>query len=196
MDATGFEARHVSAHYARHTPGQRRERCACYPKLTAAAETTSHLIAGVVTAEGPGPDSPAFAPALRMAAALLPRIGAVVADAGYDSEAAHVLCTTLGIRRTAIRLNPRRGRKWPRTPRRRQMRRRFPHRVYGRRQRVESLFSQTKRRISSALAARGFAHQREELVLHVLTHNLLILPRAPVRFQQSQSDSKPESGVA
>ena len=195
VDATGFETRHVSAHYARQTPGRRRERCAYYPKLTAAAETTTHLIAGVVTGEGPGPDAPGFAPALCMAAALLPRIGALVADAGYDSEAAHVLCGALGIRRTAIRLNPRRGRKWPRTPRRRQMRKRFPHRVYGRRQRVESLFSQTKRCLGSALASRGLARQREEMVIRVLTHNLLILPRAARRFQQSRSDPKTRFGV-
>jgi hypothetical protein len=126
---------------------------------------------------------------MRQAAALLGRLWAAVADAGFDSEAAHRLCRrTLGIRRTAIRLNPRRGRRWPRTPYRREMRRRFPRRLYRRRQQAEAVFSRLKRRLGSALAARSPARQREELVLRVLTHNLTILHCGRTPFQQSQSD--------
>lgn len=43
----------------------------------------------VVAGRGPGPDDPYFRPALKQAAARV-RIDALLADAGYDSEAAHV----------------------------------------------------------------------------------------------------------
>ena len=56
VDATGLEARHVSRHYqvrrgdaaARHAYRAHERRV--WPKLTAVAETGSHLIVGAVTA--------------------------------------------------------------------------------------------------------------------------------------------------
>ena len=190
VDATGLETRHVSAHYqgTRRRTGRRGRPRARYPTLTIATHTASHLIAGAVTGTGPAPDFAAFAPVMRQAAGLMPRIGAVVADAGFDAEAVHQLCRgPLGIRRTAIRLNPRdHHRRWPRTRYRRAMRRRFPWRLYRRRQQAESVFSQTKRRLGSALTARREATQREEIILRVLTHNLMILHHADLSFQQGR----------
>ena len=187
VDATCFEARHVSAHYAYRRGGRRAQWRARQPKLTVAVHTASHLIAGAVTGTGPAPDFAALAPVMRQAAALLERIWAMVADAGFDSEESHAVCReTLGIHRTAIRLNPRRtGRKWPATPYRREMRRAFPWELYHRRQQAESVFSRDKRRLGSALTGRGPAHQGEELVLRVLTHNLMILHRVRGSIQQS-----------
>lgn len=191
VDATCFEARHVSAHYAYRRGGRRAQRRARQPKLTTAVHTASHLIVGARTGRGPAPDHPDFAPVVRQAAAFLERVWAAVADAGFDSEDAHALCReTLGIRRTAIKLNPRRhGRTWPRTPYRRAMRRRFPRALYRRRQQAESVFSRDKRRLGSALTARHWVHQREEMILRVLTHNLMLLHRARRSFQQSRSES-------
>ncbi len=192
VDATAFEPRHASAYYAfaRRRRAPRRAQYPPHPKLTLAIHTASHFIAGALPGTGPGPDAPGFAPVVRQAAGVLGRIAAVVADAGFDCEAAHRLCReALGIRRTAIRLNPRRGRKWPRAHYRRAMRRRFPWRVYGRRQQVESVISRVKRHLGAALTARGYAHQMEELVLRVLTHNLWLLHYALRTFQQSRSDT-------
>ena len=192
VDATGLETHHVSAHYRgtrRERGGRRGRPRACYPTLTVATHTASHLIAGAVTGEGPAPDFAAFEPVMRQAAALMPRVAAAVADAGFDAEDAHVLChKTLGIRRTAIRLNPRSARKWPATKYRRAMRRRFPGRVYRRRVQVESVFSQLKRRLGSALTARHPSTQCDEMILRVVTSNLLILHHGPRSFQQSRSD--------
>jgi hypothetical protein len=127
---------------------------------------------------------------VRQAAALLGpgRLRAVVADAAFDAEAAHVLCReTLAIPRTAIRLNPRTtGPQGPRTRYRRALAQRFPWRLYHRRQQVESTFSQHKRRLGAALTARTGPTQDAELLLRVLTHNLLLLYRTPLTFQQSQ----------
>lgn len=129
MDATGLEARHVSDHFRMRRgeakrPGWRKR---AWPKLTAVLHTHSRLILGAVTGTGPTQDSPDFAPAMRQAAALL-AFDTVLADAGYDAEHNHRLCREeLGVRRGAIALNPRNtGRRWPETPCRRAMRRRFP----------------------------------------------------------------------
>ncbi|WP_284352985.1 transposase, partial [Roseisolibacter agri] len=202
VDASGFEAHHVSAHYGyRYSPRYRaayaglhggrapkgRHRRATYPKLTVVVHTASHLILGAVPSQGPANDAPAFVPALRQAAALFPRpFAAVVADAAYDSEAHHGCChRELRVRRTAIRLNRRsHGQCWPRTRYRRAMRRCFPWRLYHRRQQVESVFSRDKRRLGSALTARAATTQAQEQLLRVLTHNLLLL-YGRRRIQQS-----------
>lgn len=181
VDATALEPRHASAAYAaacrRRAP--RRARYPRHPKLTVAADAGSHLIGGALPGTGPGPDAPGLFAVLRAAAARYRAVGrrvrALVADAGFDCEAAHELARALGIPRTAIRLNPRRGRRWPATPHRRAMRRHFPWRVYGRRQQVESVISRVKRRFGAALTARHPARQQEELILRVLTFNLLLL---------------------
>ena len=178
VDATGLEARHVSAYFRMRRgeakrPGRRRR---AWPKLTAVVHTHSHLILGAATGTGPTQDSPDFAPAMRQAAALV-ALDTALADAGYDAEHNHRLCREeLGLRRSVIALNTRNtGRRWPKTPYRRAMRRRFPRALYHRRWHAESGFSQHKRRLGSALTARGTAAQARELVLRVLAHNLMLL---------------------
>ena len=82
----------------------------------------------------------------------------------------------LGMRRSVIALNPRNtGRRWPKTPYRRAIRKRPERELYNQRWHAESGFSQHKRRLGSALTARGNASQARELVLRVLTHNLMLL---------------------
>jgi hypothetical protein len=178
IDATGLESRHVSAHYV-HRKGYRRFKRKKWPKLTAVAHTATHLIAGVVVGQGPSPDSPQFPAAIRQAATHL-HPDRVLGDKGYDGEHNHRLCREeLGIRSTIIPINKRnRGRKWPKTKYRRQMRRRFFKRKYGQRWQVESVFSRHKRRLGSALTTRSKTTQRREILLRVLTHNLMILRHA------------------
>jgi len=168
----------VSAYYRmrRGEAKRRGRRKRAWPKLTAVLHTHSHLLLGAVTGTGPTQDSPAFAPALRQAAALL-ALDTVVADAAYDAEHNHRLCReTLGIRQSLIPLNPRNtGRRWPLTPYRRALRRHFPRAEYNQRWHVESGFSRHKRRLGSALTARSTPAQRRELALRVLVHNCMIL---------------------
>jgi transposase len=188
VDATGLETRHVSEHF-----GKRRgegkgigHRQRAWPKLTAVLHIHSHLIIGAVTGIGPSQDSPDFTPAMRQAATLLD-LSTVLADAGYDAEHNHRLCRDeLGIGRSIIALNRRNtGRRWPKTPYRRALRQHFPRLLYHQRWHIESGFSQHKRRLGSALTTRGHQAQRRELILRVLTHNLMILKSEPRRFQQS-----------
>ncbi len=119
VDATGLEARHVSAYFGLRRGGEGHRRRAG-PKLTVVIHAHSHLIIGAVPGVGPSQDSPDFMPALRQAAGLV-RIDTALGDAGYDAEHNHRLCREdLGARQTVIRLNRRNtGRRWPKTPYRR-----------------------------------------------------------------------------
>jgi transposase len=175
VDATGLEARHVSAYFgARRGGSGHRQRA--WPKLTAVVHTASHLIVGAVPSVGPSQDSPDFAPAVRQAAALV-TFDTMLADAGYDAEHNHRLCREeLGVRQAVIAFNPRNtGDRYPKAPYRRALRRAFPIELYHQRWHAESAFSQHKRRLGSALTTRGDTAQRIELVLRVLTHNLALL---------------------
>ena len=181
VDATGLETRHVSAHFGhKRAKGKAKKgkghRQRAWPKLTTVLHTHSHLLLGAVPGLGPSQDSPDFTPAMRQAARLL-AIDVALGDAGYDAEHNHRLCREgLGVRQTVIRLNRRNtGRRWPKTPYRRAMRHRFPKPLYHQRWHVESGFSQHKRRLGSALTARNPSSQNRELVLRVLTHNLMLL---------------------
>lgn len=207
VDSTALDARYASSHYRyRYSAGYRAAYATLHggrapaadhwrphhPKLTVAADVGTPLLLAAVPARGPENDLYGVEPVLTQATALAAAhgltIGALVADAGYDAERVHVFCReTLGIPATAIRLNPKTcGRRGPRGRYRRRMYRRFPCGLYRRRQQVESVFSRLKRRLSAALTARTAATQAEELVLRVLTHNLLLLLRRRTAFQQSQ----------
>lgn len=185
VDATGLEARHVSAYFRtrRGEPKRRGRRKRAWPKLTTVLHTHSHLLLGAVTGTGPTQDSPDFTPAMRQAVALL-ALDTVVADAAYDAEHHHRLCREeLGLRQSIVPLNARNsGRRWPRTPYRRALRHRFPHATYHQRWHAESGFSRHKRRLGSALTSRGTPAHRRELILRVLTHNLMILRPRPHRI--------------
>jgi hypothetical protein len=194
VDATGLAARYVSLYYTTRrfrAGGQPWEFLARrFPKLTAVVETQSHLVLGAIATRGPSHDAPQFGPVLRQTAAMATAadvpLAAVLADAAYDAERHHVLChEQLQIPRVLIPVN-RRGRTCARARYRRALDRRFPRRAYRQRWHAESAFSQHKRPLGDALTARHSLAQRHELLLRVLTHNLLILWRVRAgSFQQS-----------
>jgi transposase len=83
------------------------------------------------------------------------------------------------MRQAVIALNPRNtGNRDPKAPYRHALRQAFPAEFYRQRWQAESAFSQHKRRLGSALTARGPDAQDQELVLRVLTHNLDLLAGA------------------
>ena len=212
VDATALDARYASTYYRYRYSARYRAAYATlhggqapaadhwrprHPKLSVAADVGTHLILAAVPAWGPENDLQSVAPVLTQATGLAAGhhlvVGAVVADAGYDAERMHVLCReTLGIPATAIRLNPKLcGRRGPRGPYRRRMYTHFPRALYRRRPQVESVFSRLKRRLGAALTARRAATQAEELVLRVLTHNLLLLLPAPAPPFNRADDTVP-----
>ena len=199
VDATGFESRHVSRYFRwRREKGRSRRRGRrqrAWPKLTNAWNTGSHLILGAVTNTGPTQDAPDFTPTVRQAAGLLHAVGwpldTVLADGAYDAEHHHALChDALAVREVIIPINARgHGRRWPRAPYRRATKRRWARElrlVYGARWHAESGYSRHKRRLGSALTARRPAAQPRELILRVLTHNLMLLARCQQRISTEQ----------
>lgn len=154
-DAAGLETRHVSAHFGMRQANGTGPQQRAWPKLTAVVHTCSRLILGAVTGVGLSQGSPYIAPVMRQAAGPV-AIDPVLADAGYDAEHNHRLCREgIGVRRTVIRLNRRNtGRRWPKSPYRRAMRKRFEGKLHNQRWHAESGFNQHKRRLGSALTAR------------------------------------------
>lgn len=181
IDGTGFETRHISAYFVK-----RREKGSKtayqtttytrYPAANVLCDCDSHLVLGVATGRGPGPDDPYFRPVVGQAARRV-KIAALAADAGYDSEAAHEYARhECGIR-TLIPAT--RGRPTTRRLKgywRQRMRTRFNHQKYRQRWQVETVNSMLKRSLGSALRARTYWSQSREIQLRVLTHNIMIIP--------------------
>jgi Transposase DDE domain len=155
--------------------------------LTAVLETASHLFLSAHVSRGPSQDSPQFKPAARAAAARGP-LDTLLGDTAYDAEHNHAYGRErLKIRSTVFPLNRRNaGRRRPKTRYRGQMPRRFRRRprrsryrrVYGQRWQIESGWSRQKRLLGSALRARKWVNQKKEILLRVLTHNLMLLAAA------------------
>lgn len=198
LDSTGYENGHTSFYYGLRS-GQRKRR---FPKWTALCDTRSHLYVSGVMSEGPTPDHWEFAQAVEEGFARAP-FEELLADAGYDSEAHHVLVRErLG---ACSVIPPRIGRPTAHPPRglyRRQLARRFPRRRFGQRWQVESCFSQDKRRFGSWVEGRTPEARQRKLYLRLLVHNLALILRplvaflrhgprrahALTSFQQSRSD--------
>src|SRR5262249_39457188 len=144
----------------------------------------SHLFLSGHVSKGPSQDSPQLKP-VRRAACGRCRLDTLLGDSGYDAEHNHAYGRQrLKVRVTLFPLNRRNnGRPWPKTKYRRQMERRFrrgprksrSRRVYGQRWQVESGFSRNKRLLGSALRARTGANQRKEILLRLLTHDIMLL---------------------
>jgi hypothetical protein len=179
VDASGLESRHTSRYFFKRAG--RKLSAQSWVKLTVSCHTASHFFPAATVTLGPSNDSPQFRPALHQSC-LVVSWDRVLGDAAFDSEENHRLAREdLGVRSTVIPLNRRnRGRKWPKTKYRRQMKRRFARRKYGQRWQVESAFSRHKRLLGSALRARSDAARERECYLRVLTHNLMILADTPL----------------
>ena len=152
------------------------------PKLSLAIATACHLILGARATTGGGGDQKIFEPLL-LAAYARATVKITVADAGYDSEANHTIARQdLGIRSI---IPPNAGRpssKPPTTPHRRNMRNRFKRKAdkkhYGKRWQVETVNSMLKRNLGSALRAKTAKRRSMELLLRVVTHNIMIICEA------------------
>ena len=141
---------------------------------------------------GPKPDIVEFQ-ALFEQAWRRQKFATLLGDAGYESEEVHRLCREeLGLE--SIIPTTSRGR--PRddgTPRvvrgkyRRQLKWRFPKKKYGQRWQIETAFSMMKRRLGSALRRRRPFAINREVVLKVITYNLMIIHRVVATFQRSMT---------
>jgi len=179
-------------YYTRHSNRHKGHLKHRFPKLSALCDTKSHLVLSAIVDRGPKLDYAEFKPAVDQALSRH-RFETLLADAGYESEAAHVYCREeLDV--TSIIPTTRRGRKRidgkPRnlTGRyRKLLHKRFPKKTYGQRWQIETVFSMIKRNLGSALTSRRPYSINREVILRVITHNLMIIRRLLLSFQQSNT---------
>jgi IS5 family transposase len=205
LDSTCFEQGHRSAHYDRRCrqmqsrdggvggtkrpekPGKwgasvnasRRRRLRAMPKLSVAVAAACHLILAAVVRTGSGSDAPDFDELLYRS---WKRAGVkvVVADAGYDAEHNHRIARQdMGVRSV---IPPGIGRPTEKLPGgrwRRHMAKRFARKAdqkhYAQRSQSETVHSMVKRNQGSALRSRTPERRKQEMLLRVLTHNIMLL---------------------
>lgn len=205
LDSTCFERHHRSVHYDRRcrqmsykyaakdakvpqNPGRygplvnasRRRQVTSMPKLAVAVAGACHLILSAVTRRGNGSDAPDFDPLLYHAWRRAAGVKVVVADAGYDSEPNHRIARLdMGVRSI---IPPGIGRPTDKPPTgrwRRHMAKRFKRKAdkktYAQRSQSETVHSMVKRNLGSALRSRTPERQEKEMMLRVLTHNIMLM---------------------
>ena len=179
IDSTGLESHHTSRYFihrrSRVPDRWQTTQYTRYPKLGVLVDCSNHLILGYLTDQGPKPDIRDLAPTLSQTSSHV-RIEWLTADAGYDSESNHRLCRDENGIRSLI--PPKHGRPTskPASGRyRRLMQTRFDQARYGQRWQVETVVSMIKRRLGSSLSGRSYWSRRRDLMLMVLTHNIMIL---------------------
>jgi hypothetical protein len=196
LDSTCFEQRHRSTHYDRRCrrmadqalkrPGKwgrtvnaaRARRLRAMPKLSIAVAGSCHLILAAVVRTGNGSDAPDF-DELLFRSWKRADVRVAVADAGYDSEANHEIARQdMGVRSIIPAGIGRPTGKLPGGRWRRHMKRRFARKAdqshYAQRSQSETVHSMIKRNQSSALRSRTPERRKQEMLLRVLTHNIML----------------------
>ena len=190
VDGTGMESRHVSRYYVKRRSktgtGTQETTYSRYPKVVLVTDCATHLVLAAVPGRGPASDLVLFKAALKQAAGRA-RIGTLLADADFDGEWVHEHVRGVYGIRTLI--PPTRGRPSEKPPAgkwRRWMKQRFDKAKYGQRWQTETVNSMIKRRLGSALRARGYWSQCREIILRVITHNVMIVARIRVFYRARQ----------
>ncbi len=121
------------------------------------------------------------------------KVKSVVADGGYDSEENHCIARQeMKVRSIIPPTSGRPSARPPPTRHRRNMYHRFKRKadqkLYGQRWQAETVNSMIKRNLGSALRARTARRRSCELMLRVVTHNLMIFRRVSRGSRQSTSD--------
>jgi hypothetical protein len=183
VDGTGMESRHTSRYYVKRRSktgaGTQETTYARYPKVVLVTDRRSHPVLAAVPGRGPASDLVLFKAALKQAAGRA-RIGTLLADADFDGEWVHE--HVRGVHGIRTLIPPTRGRPSERPPAgrwRRWMKAQLGRleAKYGQRWQTEAVNSMIKRRLGSALRARGYWSQCREIVLRVITHNAMIVIR-------------------
>jgi hypothetical protein len=159
----------------------RSRRLRAMPKLAVAVASSCHLILAAKMRLGNGSDAPDFDGLLFDSWKRAP-VKVVVADAGYDSEANHCIARQEMSVRSII--PPGIGRPTSKLPSgrwRRHMAKRFARKAdqktYAQRNQSETVHSMLKRNEGSALRSRKPERRKQEMMLRVLTHNIMLLAK-------------------
>jgi Transposase DDE domain len=189
--ASGWRA-YVSRHYvkrqAKTGTGTRETTYSKYPKVVLVTDCRSHLVLAAKAGRGPGSDLRRFRAALADAAGRA-RIGTLLADADFDAEWVHE--HPRGVYGVRTLLPPGRGRPSHKPPAGRwrgRMKQRFDKAKYGQRWQTETINSMIKRRLGSALRARSYWSQCREIILRVITHNVMSVIRVRVFYRAGATE--------
>lgn len=153
------------------------------PKLSLAVQASSHLILAACATIGLDSDHSYFATLAKTlsnrAKGRIP-LDTLLADKGYDSEANHCLARReLDLRSLIPPRTLRPGERGLRGYYRRLMHQQFQQaaiqRLYHQRWQVETVNSMVKRNLGSACRARSASGRKKDLLLRVVTHNLMIV---------------------
>ncbi|MDP9175093.1 MAG: transposase [Planctomycetota bacterium] len=149
------------------------------PKLAIAVASGCHLILSAKVRTGNGSDAPDF-DGLLYHAWRRAGVKVVVADAGYDSQANHRIARQdMGVRSI---ISPGIGRPTSKPPtgqsRRhmaKRMARKADQKLNAQRSQSETVHSMIKRNQGPALRARTAEGRKQEMMLRVLVHNIMLL---------------------
>jgi hypothetical protein len=192
-DTTYMDTHHHSRHYEhrcrrsipkalRNSPlikARQRARVAAIPKLVLGVEVKTHWIVAVVTRVGMRGDQPEFPPLLKQTCRRVPGVQVILADAGFDAHANHVLAREHYNVRSLIQV----VRKGPtaltkasryRTLMKHQLKGSQKGRLYAQRAQVETVNSMIKRNLGDSLRARSSDARKMEMALRAITHNVMI----------------------
>lgn len=184
-DSTGIDASQISPYFIkRRSPKHKTTQVTTYtryPKLELLCDCRTHLVLGANTTRGPHPDVDRLRPLLFPVLSRGVGIDCGLFDAGYDSESNHVFSRECCHARSVIPAAAGRPSKDPSRPPagrwRRLMRERRDHR-YGQRWQSETTNSMIKRRQGGYVLGRTDAARNREMMLKVLTHNIMITAEA------------------
>jgi IS5 family transposase len=170
IDGTGLSDTSVSTFFLRrleqHAHGTRPRRP--WLKWLIVVDVQQQILLAQRARQGPGCDARALPGLLDVAARGAP-LGVVLADAEFDSEANH---QHIRQRLGAKSIIPARRRGVPNGTIRNQMFRAFPKKPYRQRNKIESIFSAVKRKLSSRAPGRSLATQIRQALLLGLAYNL------------------------
>jgi Transposase DDE domain len=149
------------------------------PKHSLAVHAASHLILAARATTGMGADHPHFVPLLDKACTRM-SVAVALADAGYDSEANHQTARqVLGVRSLIPATIGRPGAAGPTGHYRRLMRRQLKagpdKKCFGQRWQAQTVNSMVKRNLGSACRSRTPRGRKKDMLLRVVTHNVMIL---------------------
>jgi hypothetical protein len=193
-DSTGLETSQISPYFVKRRSHKHKTpqftTYSHYPKLELLADCSTHLVLCAIPTLGPHPDVDRLRPLMWGALARGLSIGTALFDAGYDSEPNHRFCRDCCGIRSVIPPDSGRPAKDPTQPPGGRWRRRMArHRDYryGQRWQLETVISMIKRRLGAYVLNRSNAARSREMMLKVLTHNIMILLRCLQGFLQSRS---------
>ena len=183
-DSTGLEAGQVSPYFVKRRAegqkaGENPHQTTTYtrfPKAELVVDCATHVVLAAVTSPGPHPDVNR-PPVLLLCALAHVGITTLLADAGYDWERAHAVARGAWLVRSVVPAEA--GRPAEKLPagRYRRLMRLYRDFRYGQRWQAETVMSMIKRRLGPAVAGRSEPSRARDVMLKVITHNLMLLVR-------------------